>query len=239
MITFLALSAGKADYNMIKAAVGKRAALCTEEKWEYFCFCSLAEAEKFLEQEPVLDLISWDVTMKGSQEVLERLRMSHAEAFLMIVADTTVLPTSYLKPGIAPGALLLKPVGYRNTEQVMQDIFEVFTRRLEKGIADTFLVETREGRQYIPMGQIDYFEAKEKKIFIRTKSREYGFYDTLDTLQERLPKSFLRCHRSYIVNMKRVKALLSSQNLIQMEDDVLVPFSRSYKKALKEYWNNG
>lgn len=239
MITFMALSAGRTDFDRIQVAVRKRAAVYTEEKWNYFCFCTVKEAEKFLEKEPVLELISWDVTLHGAQEALERLRMMHREAFLLIVADTAVTPTAYLKPRIAPGALLLKPVEQANTEEVMQDIFEVFPRCLEEGISNTFLVETREGKQYIPIKQIDYFEAKEKKIFIRTKSSEYGFYGTLDRLQEKLPDSFLRCHRSYIVNMKRVKALLSTQNLLQMADNVIVPFSRSYKKLLKEYWKNG
>ncbi|MCX4267234.1 MAG: LytTR family DNA-binding domain-containing protein [Lachnospiraceae bacterium] len=238
MITFMALSAG-ADFDMIQVAVRKRAALYTEEKWDCLCFCTVTEAERFLEKEPVLELISWDVTLSGAQEALERLRKVHQEAFLLIVADTTVKPTVYLKPRIAPGALLLKPVEKANTEEVMQDIFDVFIQRWEEGISDTFLVETREGKQYIPIGQIDYFEAKEKKIFIRTKSSEYGFYGTLEMLQEKLPDGFLRCHRSYIVNMKRVKALLSKQNLLQMADSVVVPFSRSYKKILKEYWSNG
>lgn len=239
MITFMGLSADQTEFDTIKVAVRKRAAIYTEEKWDYLGFYTVTEAEKFLEREPVLELISWDVTMKGAQEALEHLRYMHREAFLLIIADTAITPTAYLKPKIAPGALLLKPVERSNTEEVMEDIFEVFVKRFEEGISDTFLIETREGKQYIPIGQIDYFEAKEKKIFIRTKSSEYGFYATLDALEEKLPDGFLRCHRSYIVNMRRVKALLSAQNLLQMADNVIVPFSRSYKKVLKEYWKNG
>lgn len=238
MITFMGLSADRTEFDTLKVAVRKRAAIYTEEKWDYLGFYTVTEAEKFLEREPVLELISWDITMKGAQEALEHLRKVHREAFLLIIADTAITPTAYLKPRIAPGALLLKPVEHTNTEEVMEDIFEVFVKRFEEGMADTFLVETREGKQYIPIGQIDYFEAKEKKIFIRTKSSEYGFYGTLDTLEEKLPEGFLRCHRSYIVNMRRVKALLSTQNLLQMADNVTVPFSRSYKKILKEYWKN-
>lgn len=234
----MALSAGKTDFEKIKVAVRKRAAVYTEEKWNYFCFFTVTEAEQFLEKEPVLELISWDITMKGAQEALERLRCVYRKAFLLVIADTAVRPTVYLKPRIAPGALLLKPVEGDEVEEVMQDIFEVFIKEFDEGIEDTFLVETREGKQYIPIRQIDYFEAKEKKIFIRTKSKEYGFYGTLDTLQEKLPTDFLRCHRSYIVNMKRVKVLLPAQNLLQMADNVIVPFSRSYKKILKEHWKN-
>ena len=238
MITFMALSAKAADYEIIKVAIKKRAAVYTEEKWECLCFKTVDEAEKFLEKEPVIEWIGWDVTLGGAQKALEQLRGRYKEAFLMIIADTTISPMVYLKPQIAPGALLLKPIEHDNTEEVIQNIFEVFVNRFEEGISESFLVETREGKQYIPMRQIDYFEAKEKKVFIRTKSREYGFYDTLDALQERLPKEFLRCHRSYIINMARVKMLHTVQNMVQMEDDITVPFSRSYRKVLKEYWKN-
>lgn len=238
MITFMALSAKNEDFEIIKVAIKKRAAVYTEEKWECLCFKTVHEVEEFLEKEPILEWIGWDVTLRDAQKALEHLRGRYREAFLMIIADATISPVVYLKPQIAPGALLLKPIEHNNTEEVVQNIFDVFVKRFAEGASESFLVETREGKQYIPMGQIDYFEAKEKKIFVRTKSREFGFYDTLDALQERLPKEFLRCHRSYIINMTRVKVLLTVQNMVQMEDDLTVPFSRSYSKVLKEYWKN-
>ncbi len=238
MITFFALSGQKSEYELIKASVSKHAALCTEEKWEYIYVQTLKEAEGFFRKEPVLDFISWDVTLKGAKEALGRIRKGNGTAFLLIVADATVSPLHYLKPGISPDALLLKPIDGYSAETIVREIFEVFMKRMESGEEYSFLVETRGGKQYVPFGQIDCFEAKEKKVFVRTKSREYGFYDTLDELMERLPDGFLRCHRSYIVNMKRAEKLLLSENFVRMADGVMVPFSRSYKKALKGYWKD-
>ena len=97
------------------------------------------------------------------------------------------------------------------------------------------MIESREGKQYIPLNQIYYVEAREKKIFIRTKQEEYGFYDTIENMEKKLPESFLRCHRSYIVNMSKVTAVKVSQSLIEVQDDLQVPLSRSYKKMVKEY----
>lgn len=238
MITFFALAGEKAEYELLKASVSKCAALYTEEKWEYLCAQTIKEADTFLKKEPVLDMISWDTTIKGAIKALEQMRKGNEKAFLIIIADASISPLHYLKPGIAPGALLLKPMDSNHTEAVMQDIFEVFLKCAENNADSSFLVETRAGKQYVPYGQIDYFEAKEKKVFVRIKSMEYGFYDTLDHLQERLPDHFLRCHRSYIVNMRRAKKLLLSESVVHMADGVIVPFSRSYKKALREYWKD-
>lgn len=235
MITHLALLKKKAEYEQLLKVIQKYAAIYTDEMWSYLYAQSVSGAEALLAAEPVLDFISWDVTVKDALTALEKMRSFHRDAFLMVVADISVSPMAYLKPGIFPGALLMKPVNRQDLEQVMRDLFEVLTKRFDCGQADTFLVETREGKQYIPLGQIDYFEAKEKKVFVRTKSCEYGFYDALEALEDRLPAGFVRCHRSYIVNMKRARNLNLSEHVIVMADDVEVPFSRSYRKALKEY----
>lgn len=238
MITCLTLLKKEDEYKQLLGVIRKYAAICTDEQWSYLFFQTISQVEGLLDKEPVLDLVSWDVTIAGSVPLLEKMRSRYREAYLMIIADTSISPMAYLRPGIAPGALLLKPVNAGEMEKVVQALFEVFVRKEGSSQEDSFLVETREGKQYIPMGQIDYFEAKEKKVFVRTKSREYGFYDTLETLEKSLPAEFVRCHRSYIVNMKRAGMLRLAENVVQMADGVQVPFSRSYKKVLKEYFKN-
>ena len=57
-------------------------------------------------------------------------------------------------------------------------------------------------------------------------------------MEKRLPGFFCRCHRSYIINMRKVTAVKASLNLIEMQDEIQVPLSRSYKKAIKEYHKN-
>ena len=57
-------------------------------------------------------------------------------------------------------------------------------------------------------------------------------------MEKKLPENFLRCHRSYIVNMSKVTAVKVSQSLIEVQDNLQVPLSRSYKRAVKEYSRN-
>ncbi len=238
MITSLTLLKKKGEYEPLLHTVRKFAALYTDEAWSYPFFQSISEMEHFLDTEPVVDLINWDVTIEGALTLLEKMRSQYQKAYLMIIADMSISPMQYLKPGISPGALLLKPVNSADMEKVVRDLFEVFIKRMDEDQTDAFLVETREGKQYIPMEQIDYFEAKEKKVFVRVKSCEYGFYDTLDTLEKQLPSWFIRCHRSYIANMKRAGGMTLADNTIRMIDGTQVPFSRSYKNVLKEYFKN-
>lgn len=65
-------------------------------------------------------------------------------------------------------------------------------------------------------------------------NKEYSYYDTLDNLENKLGSEFIRCHRSYIVSRYYIKKIQLSQNLIVLNDDSLIPISRSYKSRVKE-----
>ncbi len=196
--------------------------------------------EEYLSGEPLIDLLCWDVTPSGAMEKLAALRKAYRQAFLMVVADSRISPMTYLKPGILPSALVLKPLEKDKVNQVIGELMEAFAEQFEKkDLPETFVIESREGKQYIPLQQICYVEAREKKIYIRTRQEEFGFYETIENMEKQLPGSFCRCHRSYIVNMQKVKNVKASLNLIELQDGITVPLSRSYKKAVKEYHKNG
>lgn len=236
MISFLSFASGAGENALIKAQISHQAALWTEEEWRYAFFEQLNQLEVYLESEPLLDIVSWDVTADGAVESLRKLRNSYRDAFLMLVADSSMSPMAYLKPGILPTTLLLKPVSEVNLKQVLQEMMAAFVERFqEPGTADTFVIESREGKQFVPLGHIYYIEAREKKIYIRTRQEEYGFYETIENMEAKLPDTFRRCHRSYIVNMNKVNAVKASVNLIEIQDGIQIPLSRSYKKMIKEY----
>ena len=87
----------------------------------------------------------------------------------------------------------------------------------------------------MPFEEILYFESQEKRIYLRTRSREYGFYDTLEQLSGRLPEGFLRCHKSFIVNLSFLRGVNLSRNTLDLEGDIAVPVSRTYKPAVKAW----
>ena len=201
MITFLSFASEKRESELIKGQLRIQAAKWTEEAWGYEMFENMETLEAYLDSEPLIDLLSWDVTVPGSVERLEAMRKDYRQAFLMVVADGRISPMAYLKPGILPSALLLKPLAKENVSKVIGELMEVFSEKFEKKeLPEMFVVESREGK--------------------------------------RLPGFFCRCHRSYIINMRKVTAVKASLNLIEMQDEIQVPLSRSYKKAIKEYHKN-
>jgi DNA-binding LytR/AlgR family response regulator len=138
------------------------------------------------------------------------------------------------------GSLMLKPLKKAAVERCLKDSFKAFAARFESpDTEEVFVAENREGRWRIPYNRILFFESRDKKIFLYTEDQEIGFYGTLDELEDKLPDSFLRCHRSYILSRSKIRCLVPGKNSIQLEDDTLIPVSRSYRNIMKELRGKG
>ena len=80
---------------------------------------------------------------------------------------------------------------------------------------------------------IYFFEAQGRKVALRTKAQEISFYSSFEQLMSQLPEWFLRCHRGYIVNTKKMNSVNFAESSILLSDGSSVPFSRSYRDAAK------
>ena len=69
---------------------------------------------------------------------------------------------------------------------------------------------------------------------IHTNGQEIGYYDSIEKLTDSLPRHFVRCHRSYIINTRMIKELRGAEKELKLVDGQRVPFSRSYSSAVKQ-----
>lgn len=236
MITVLSYLEKMNNIPVLQEEFHSQAAYHSEEDWRYFLYTKLEELRSALKAEPVLDILCWNVTGKQALTELEKTRKKYMEAFLLLIADSTISPMEYLRPSILPTALLLRPFDRLQCSQVLGELISSYCSQFKnKEDEDTFLIETREGRQRVPLSQISFVEARDKKIYICTRSESFGFYETIDHMSELLPAHFLRCHRSFIVNMEKVKKLYLSEGMIELDSGETVPLSRSYRKAVRAY----
>ena len=87
--------------------------------------------------------------------------------------------------------------------------------------------------------EIDYIESSEGQSFLHIKGEAFPSYFTLTELEKRLlPYGFFRCHRSYIVNLQKVREVITwtrnSYSLV-LEDTKksTIPLSKSKMGELK------
>ncbi len=121
---------------------------------------------------------------------------------------------------------LLKSQIDRDLEQVLLDI------RKELTGDDFFSFRKNKEIQRVKLRDILYLESDRRLIRIKCDHGEETFYDSLDNVAEELAgKGFLRCHKSYLIHMDRVKNFSGEQ--IVLEDGSILPISRPYGKAVK------
>lgn len=234
MISHLTYDSKEKESVQLKQIMKDEAAYISEEEWIWNLFQEYSKLREYLADGPVLDLAVLDITNPEMLAYLADFRKAYKEAMLMVIADATISPMQYLKPTVMPNSLLLRPADPVQMRQVVKEFFEAFSaERIQEDSEEMFVVETREGKTFLPYSKILFFEAREKKVFVRAGTSEYALYDTLENIIERLPEGFLRCHRSYIINKEKIERVMLSKNLIELKDGAAIPVSRSYRMDVK------
>lgn len=77
-----------------------------------------------------------------------------------------------------------------------------------------------------------YLESRNHTVVIHTDEADYTVYDKLSDLSERLPPVFVRCHKSFLVNMNRIERLSGSE--IWLSETLMVPVSKRYLAQTRE-----
>ena len=89
--------------------------------------------------------------------------------------------------------------------------------------------------------QIERIEADDYYIKIHLGNVQYMIRESLKKIHERLPASFLRIHKSTLVNTNFIKHLEHLQNaeyMLSLESGVTVKVSRTYKNDLDRFLEN-
>jgi two-component system LytT family response regulator len=94
----------------------------------------------------------------------------------------------------------------------------------------------------VDMDNIYYCCAKERITVVYTKDQEYFVNESISDFYSTLPKSkFFKCHRSYIVNIAKIKEIIpwfnNTYNLKLDGMEFQVPVSRSNVKEFRKIMN--
>lgn len=89
----------------------------------------------------------------------------------------------------------------------------------------------------LKLNNIYYFEVDHRKINVYEKGNVIDYYEKLDNVEKDLnDKGFKRCHRSYVINISKIKELKSNE--VKLLNGQVVPVGRKYKESLKETFFN-
>lgn len=205
-----------------------------DDYWNFLDCKNVKEFTKAYKSNTDADIAFIDISESSAIEAAENFRSENDSADVLLIADLSMSPVDYIRPSIAASSLLLHPITQSNADAVLNDFFKHFFKKASQKNQGAFELNSREeGRTFINYNKILYFEAREKKVFVVTDSREYGFYSTIEELEGTLDDRFKRCHRSFIVNKERIDQIFLSQGTICLDEGAIVPLSRSYRAKFK------
>jgi len=145
------------------------------------------------------------------------------------VMDNTLFGSPYYGIGYPivlqgePAALLV--ILPSNYHVLKQEPFRFLTGKQEE---DWFPVAIEE---------ISYIESLQKKTWFYASSEQFCTSYTLKDLQLRLPKTFLRIHRSYIVNIPSIQCIsrdITSNLVLTLRDGTELPVGQTYMADVRK-----
>lgn len=103
---------------------------------------------------------------------------------------------------------------------------------IERQKAGPLLVNLRNGAKVLHPRQIIFVESDRRVLFIHLEHEVLRVYGKLSELLEKLPLSFVHCHKSFLINMDYVDEL-SGEHVTMTTGDV-VPMSQKRRRATRE-----
>lgn len=128
-----------------------------------------------------------------------------------------------------PARSLIIPLPSVSTAAVLTDF------RVSKKVNwQKLAVHTLDEIRFIPFDEILYCSAQTNytKIFTRN-GKSFLCSKTLKEIEKSLPdEDFIRIHHSHLVSIKDITALKRQEGVLEIDHQILLPYSRSMKKML-------
>ena len=177
------------------------------------------------------ELIFLDINMPemSGVEFLENIDTSIP--VIMITADKDFALDAYNYNVVD---YLVKPISYSRFYQAVK---KVQAHLAKKGIAlqnDEIFVKDGHDLVKLNLQEVLYIEAVSNYVSFKTQEKNVLSLLSMKKLEDSLPDYFIRTHRSYIVNIRKVDKVESTSLVIR---SISLPVSNSYKQALLEKLN--
>lgn len=201
---------------------------------------SAVDAVSFLAAEPI-DVIFTDINMPDldGMEFISSLPTPPMVVFITAYAQYAV--ESYRLSAID---YLLKPYSFADFQRAANKVLQAWQIRQaanrtetppQPQAGDSLFVKVDYRYLRVDMADILYIKGcgEYLQIFTAGSDKPLMTLSSFAAIKQKLPGGFLQIHRSYVVNMNRVKRVEKAR--VVMSDEVCIPIGDSYRGALMEY----
>lgn len=117
---------------------------------------------------------------------------------------------------------------------------ETVLRLMDDMTIDTSnFIKLNNSKILINANDINYIKKNGMKLVFCTAKENYETYSSFSKFENCLPENFIRCHKSYIVNINSVKKFKINKNILELKNNQTCTIGAKYKNNLMEVLNNG
>lgn len=192
------------------------------------------EALQYVRENPV-DVIILDIDFKSNVsgiDIANQIRNVNKKAY--IIFATGHLEYLILAYKCKTFDYLPKPISMDNLKNTILRLFNDIT----DDKSSTSFIQLNKKNTIIKSDSICYIEKDSTKLIFRGKNIEHSIYSSFNKIQDELPPNFVRCHKSYIVNIQNVESI--ENNIIHFDkaNTLSCSIGQVYKKKFLEVFNN-
>lgn len=131
---------------------------------------------------------------------------------------------------------LVKPISFERFLKAVNKFLKTFEkldqRVVEKNERDHIILKSEKKNYKVRFNDILYIESLDNYVKVKTVELSLICYESLSSLEELMPPHIVRIHRSYLVNMDKIKVFTSSY--VEL-DDTRFTIGRNYKDSVLKF----
>lgn len=123
---------------------------------------------------------------------------------------------------------LVKPIKKRHLLTLVEKAKNNIRKRREERI----VVQYKGVTEMIAFSDIMYLESKAHQLFISTIAERFLVYRKLDDYEKLMGNTFVRIHKSFLVNMNYIKRI--ERTKLTLKNDIVLPISKTKYQVTKD-----
>lgn len=190
------------------------------------------EILNYVKNNPV-NVVLLDINLKGDKSGLklaEEIRKLKKNAYLIFT--TGHLEYAMVAYKYKTFDYIAKPITYDRLEDTVIRLFEDINLSTKK------YIKLDNKNTIIDQDEVEFIKRDGMKLVFHTSSRDYDTYSSFAKFEGKLPKNYIRCHKSYIVNISQIKDVDPVSCTITFKDNSLGYIGPKYKKEFMEVLKN-
>ena len=179
------------------------------------------------------DVLILDINLKNGKnglEIAEIVRRKNKNAYLIFT--TGHLEYAMMAYKFKTFDYIAKPLTPERLEETIVRLFDDINGLPKK------YIKIDNKNTVVDVNEINYIKRDGMKLILHTLARDYEVYSSFNKIEDSLPSTFIRCHKSFIVNTQNVTNLDPVENRLYLQKNDFCDIGPKYNSGLLEVIKN-